>query len=341
MLRQRAALTVLGAVLVFTVLALTPTPAPPRLVAEGRGDVAAFQAMVSRIRAGESYYPAFGSELRERGYPARSVFNWRTPMLLNVLARIPDVAGRSALWLLGLLLLAATFRLTAHERLWVAGSNVMQAGALVPVIAVGAVLIGEVWSGVLIGLSLCMFARQRTAPAVALGVLALFLRELAAPYCAACAIAALVQRRWREVWGWFAGACLYALYYGWHVAQVWAHRLPTDTAHASPWLAMEGLTSVLRMARWHAWLLPSPPWATALALTLVVVGAFAARTPLHARLATAAYLAFFTAAGQSFNGYWGFAAWPAWALASGFGLQEVFDAVGSLAPLQNRQVGSG
>jgi hypothetical protein len=340
MSRRRAALTLTCAVLLFAILASTPAPAPPRLVAEGAGDVAAFQAMVGRIGAGEAYYPAFGDELRRRGYPARSVFNWRTPMLLSALSRVPDIAGRGALWLFGLLLLAATFRLTAREKLWVAGSNIMQAGALVPVIAAGAVLIGEVWTGVLIGLSLCMFARRQVVPAIGLGLLALFVRELAAPYCVACAVAALIQRRRREVWGWLAGACLYGVYYGWHVVQVWAHRLPADTAHASPWLAMEGLTSVLRMARWHAWLLPSPPWATALALTLVVIGVFAAGTPLHARLATGAYLAFFTAAGQAFNGYWGFVAWPAWAVASGFGLQAVVDAAGALRASRSHEVSS-
>ena len=94
--------------------------------------------MVCRIRAGEAYYAAFGDELRRRGYPARSIFNWRTPMLLSALARVPDLAGKAVLMAIGLLLAAATFCLTAHEPLWVAGSTIMQAGALVPVVAEGA-----------------------------------------------------------------------------------------------------------------------------------------------------------------------------------------------------------
>jgi hypothetical protein len=260
-------------------------------------------------------------------------------MLLSTLGRIPALASRGVLVALGLLLVGATFRMTAHERLWVAGSNIMQAGAVVPVIAAGAWLIGEVWAGVVIGLSVYMFARRKAAAAIALGLLALFLRELAAPYCAACAMAAVTQRRWREVWGWLAGACLYGMYYAWHVAQVWAHQLPTDTAHPSPWLTMGGPASVLQMAEWHAWLLPSPPWATSLAVTMVVVGVCAERTPLQARLASAAYLLFFMVAGHSFNGYWGFVAWPAWALASGFGLQGVIDAASTLVAESHRGAG--
>ena len=72
---------------------------------------------------------------------------------------------------------------------------------------------------------------------------------------------------------------------------------------------------------------------------LVVAGLFSAKAPLHARLATGAYLVFFMVAGQSFNGYWGFAAWPAWALASGFGLQAVIDAAGAIAALRRQKAG--
>lgn len=329
--RPRALLTLTGALLLFTTLALTPAPPPPRLVSESAGDVAAFQAMQARIAAGESYYPVFGDELRRRGYPAQSVFNWRTPLLLSALARVPDRAARAALAALGVLLFLATVRLTARGGLWLAASNIMQAGAAVPVLAAGATVIGEVWAGLLIGLSICLLALRKPIPGIALGLLALFVRELAAPYCAVCAVETLVRRRWREVGAWVAGAGLYAVYYGWHVVEVRAYQLPTDTAHAAPWLNLGGVHSLLLMADWHAWLLPSPPWATALALTAVIVGVATGATPSAARAGSAAYIAFFMLAGQSFNGYWGLLAWPAWAVASGFGVQAIVDACMALA----------
>src|SRR5262245_19616252 len=52
----------------------------------GPGDVALYQAEVERIRAGESYYEAAANELPARGYPTRSVFNWRTPLPVSLVA---------------------------------------------------------------------------------------------------------------------------------------------------------------------------------------------------------------------------------------------------------------
>src|SRR4051812_48624542 len=52
-------------------------------------DGALFEAVVNRVRAGESYYAAMGNELRSREYPAGSVFNWRTPLLYIGFAAAP------------------------------------------------------------------------------------------------------------------------------------------------------------------------------------------------------------------------------------------------------------
>jgi hypothetical protein len=51
----------------------------------GASDVDLYHAEVERIARGESYYSAAGAELHERGYPTRSIFNWRTPLPKNVL----------------------------------------------------------------------------------------------------------------------------------------------------------------------------------------------------------------------------------------------------------------
>ena len=306
----------------------------------GIGDVATFKAMVERLRAGGTYYEVFGDELRHRGYPARSVFDWRTPLLLSTLARVPDLVSRGLLAGAGLLLLAATIRMTAHEKVWVAGSVIMQAGAVLPVMTHGALFMGEPWCGILIGLSVCMYTFKRPGAGIGLALLALFLRELAAPYCVGCSVVALAQRRWREVGGWLGGAGLYAAYYAWHAVQVRAHQLASDLAHESSWLNVGDLTSLLGKAGWHPWLLAAPSWATALALAVVVLGVVEARTPLHARLASGVYLGYFLVAGQSFNGYWGLVAWPAWAVASGYGLQAIFESVRTLTTPRLRPHGT-
>ena len=119
---------------------------------------------------------------------------------------------------------------------------------------------------------------------------------------------------------------MYAVYYGRHLEQVWAHGLPTDAAHQSSWLEMGGVASLLVKAEWHAFLVLAPGWLTPLAVTLVVMGVCTALATLQVRVVAGVYLAFFLIAGKSFDGYWGLLAWPTWALASGYGLQAVFDA---------------
>lgn len=332
MSRTRATLTLLVCLLLFVVCLATPMPPPPPPNAVGAGDVVTYRAILSRLRTGGPYYDVIGDELRRGKYATREAFNWRTPLLWSTLARGPDAAGRALLIASGVLLLAATLAATAHQPLGVTlGSTIMQAGAVVTVMLPDAAVLGETWAGVLIGLSVCMYGRKRTRWAVPLGLLALFVRELAAPYCVACTITAAVNRRWREVGAWLCGACLYGGYYGWHLVNVWEHRLPGDHAHASSWLELGGLPFLLMKMKWQTLLLASPPWTAALALALVAAGIAATRAPAHVRLTSAAYVAFFLVAGKSFDGYWGMIAWPAWALACGYGLQLILDAAHTVA----------
>jgi hypothetical protein len=208
---------------------------------------------------------------------------------------------------------------------WTAG--VMQAGVLAALAVPSALVISEAWAGVLIGLSVCAFALGGSALAVPLGLLALFVRELAAPYCVVCTIAAAAKRRWLEVGAWLSGAGLYAGYYAWHVSQVRAHGLPTDLAHASSWLEFGGLGYLLGTVHWNAWLIVTPPPVTALALVLIVAGTANPRAPLHVRATGAAYVAFFLVAGKAFDTYWGLVAMPTWALACGYGVETTGEAI--------------
>ncbi len=71
---------IIGTASLFVAITFSPlksgyADAPDR----GPGDVALYRAEIDRIHAGESYYSVAGDELRTRGYPTRSVFNWRTP----------------------------------------------------------------------------------------------------------------------------------------------------------------------------------------------------------------------------------------------------------------------
>jgi hypothetical protein len=291
---------------------------------EGRGDVETFQAVVSRLRDGEAYYPVFGEELRRGNYPTAQAFNWRTPFLFAGLSLVPERVARGAWLSLALVVCGLTILTTSRlQPAAIATAALLQVGAVAAMDPPAAVVMGEAWAGALIVLSVCAFGWRHPAAGIAFGLTALFVRELAAPYCVACTLAAIAARRWREVAAWLAGAGVYAAYYAWHLNQVWPQQLPTDAAHASSWLQFGGLTFLLIVVRFHRWLHVAPTPLAALGLALIVAGTANASTPFHVRLASAAYLVFFLSFGHAFNEYWGLIAWPTWALASGYGVHAL------------------
>ena len=89
-------------------VALTLSPLASSHLTPGRkgpGDVALYRAEVERVRNGEGYYQAAAAELTARHYTTQSVFNWRTPLPMWLLGKMPSPACGKAL--LGLMALAA------------------------------------------------------------------------------------------------------------------------------------------------------------------------------------------------------------------------------------------
>ncbi|KKK52141.1 hypothetical protein LCGC14_3107890, partial [marine sediment metagenome] len=80
------------------------------------GDIALYRAKVDRIHAGEGYYQAAGTEMRTRGYPTGSVFNWRFPAPFWLIGCMPDVEfGKAMLSGLALVLMLSAFEALARE----------------------------------------------------------------------------------------------------------------------------------------------------------------------------------------------------------------------------------
>jgi hypothetical protein len=328
---KRSVLTLLA--LAGIGLAALGTSVPPRVrVAPAKSDFETFRSVVARVRVGEPYYQSMGTELRARGYPTSRAFNWRTPFHVLVLAVVPDIAGRAGLIALLLALCGAT--MSVVRRPWAVAwvtSAAYQTGVLLIFAAPALVLLSETWAGVLVGLSACLYGLGRTRSGFAAGLLALFVRELAAPYCVAAALFAVYNRRWQEVAAWTLGACAYAVYYALHLAQVWSAQLPGDTGRESTWLAFGGLPFLLATIRWTGWPYILPDFAVAVTLVLVAGCIGSARAPYHVRAASAVYAAFFLLAGQPFNHYWGLMAAPSWAVASGYGAESIAQAFRTVA----------
>jgi len=276
----------------------------------GPGDVALYAAEVERIQAGESYYDAAAAELTERGYPTASVFNWRTPLPVWLVGRMPEpTVGNIMLGLLGMVLALLSFRLLADEGGVGQGivGLLLLAGALLPCWLGDLVLLSELWSGVLLALSAVCFGIKRPVMGVAAGIAALFFRELAAPYCVLCVALAVYDRRGRELALWAVGLVAYAVFFGIHVAEVLPRIGPDAIAHQDSWIRFGGAGFLISTAQMNAYLVLLPQWVSAIFLACALLGAATWNTPDGRLIAfsVALYAVAFSIAGHDFNQYWG------------------------------------
>lgn len=308
----RAVLAVfLATVAFFVAVTLSPlksgfADAPPR----GPGDVALYRAEIDRIHAGQSYYEAADSELRTRGYPTKSVFNWRTPLPMWLIGKLPDIElGKLVLGTAAIALLLLAFGLVAQE------TNVRQAmlavlllvGALMPIALGNLFVMTELWSGVFIALSVMAYGLNRRRLGVTSGIAALFFRELAAFYCLLCILLALKDRRRNELVGWAAGLLAYSVFYAVHLHYVLPLMRTTDVAHQGGWICFGGAGFVISAAQMSAWLLLLPQWVTAIYLAAALLGFASWNSPAGQRIGITAtgYLIAFSIVGQPINQYWG------------------------------------
>lgn len=300
------ALILLSVVVSLSPLAQGFTDQPNR----GPGDVALYQAEVDRVRAGESYYAVTSEELRARGYPTKSVFNWRTPLPMWLLGVLPDpLLGRVLLGSLAVVALLMGFVFSAREGGTGPGllTALLLVGALLPCWLAGLDVMPMLWAGALIAISVSALGVGRTKLGVASGIAALFMRDLAGPYCAFGWCYALWQRRWKEAALWSAGLAAYAAFFAWHIAQVAAFQTPDDIAHENGWLRFGGLAFLVSITQMNGFLLNLPQWVSAIYLPLALLGlaSWSGDAGRRAALATLVFVVLFAAVGQPINQYWG------------------------------------
>ncbi len=276
----------------------------------GPGDVALYRCEVDRLRAGESYYPVAAEELRARGYPTKSVFNWRTPLPMSLLGMFPyEAVGRVLLGSLAGVALLLGFVFMAREG--GTGSGLLGAlllvGALLPCWLAGLVVMPMLWAGSLIAISVFACGVGRTKLGVASGIAALFMRDLAGPYCAFAWCYAVWRKQWKEAAWWTAGLVAYAGFFAWHIAQVSALQTGSDIAHEQGWLRLGGLSFLISITQMNGFLLNLPQWVAAIYLPLAMLGlaSLSSETGQRAALATLMYVTLFAVVGQPINQYWG------------------------------------
>jgi len=286
----------------------------------GAGDVELYQAEAGRIAAGDSYYAAVESELRERGYPMQSVFNWRTPLPVWLVGVLPQgwaqvllegVAGVA--WLLGLALLAREF-----GRLGIVAGLATISGAMLPCLIDDVFIMPEVWAGVLIGLSAAAYGTKRNRLGCVAALAALLLRELSAPWCLVCLVFDVRARGRRAAAVWAAGFTVYAALYALHLGQVLPRIAPGDIAQAQGWVRFGGAGFLISTVQMNIWLLLAPQWLAALYLSAALLGAAGWSSPAGKRIAwgVVLYAVAFSIAGQAINQYWGSLTAPLFALSA-------------------------
>lgn len=315
-LSPRQARLVLAAWVLMTCFCVGITLSP---LASGRadvgarrgGDVALYRAEIDRIHAGQGYYQAAAAELRGRGYPTGSVFNWRFPTPFWLIGWMPDAAwGKALLGGLSLVLMLLAFETLARDRQTI-GRSVACVGLLTGPLMFSFLsdlfVMPVLWAGVLIGLSICAYGMGRPRWGVALGLAAVFLRELAMPYCLVCAALAWWHGRRGEVWAWIVGLTVFAMCLGLHCWHVSGLIRPTDRLHAQGWVQFGGTPFVIATAQMNAYLLLLPQWITAVYLVAAMFGFAGWNTPLGQRVGLTAclFVVAFAVAGHEFNQYWG------------------------------------
>jgi hypothetical protein len=274
------------------------------------GDVSMYRRTIDDMRQGKDYYAAAQQELLAGHYGMQSVFNWRTPALTSFLAWFPNVLWPQALFIA---ITVAAAALACKMMSLDIGRFGLYAAIAIEVLCLalcappGSIVLSEIPTGVLILLSASAYGIGQRKLGFGAGVLALFVRELAAPYALVCAFLAWRERRYGELAAWLAAFVCYLAYFLWHYHMVQLHLRPADSADPAGWLQFGGPAFVLSTASFNGLFLVAPMWVSALLLPLGYLGLLAWPRSAGRRIALAvtAYLVIFAVVGKPYDNYWG------------------------------------
>jgi hypothetical protein len=138
----------------------------------------------------------------------------------------------------------------------------------------------------------------------ALGVFAVFLRELAAPYALVCGLLSFRARRWRESVLWVIGGVAYAVYYVIHAMAASAAIQPGDLSRHDSYIRWLGLSFVVKTLYLNGLLTPLPPVITSIASGVGLAAVWARSAPDQLKVSLLLYFVLFCIVGHPFDYYW-------------------------------------
>ena len=225
----------LAALLALAALMLLAAAVPPaRTGAEAPGasttlDRVLYQRIIDGVAAGEDYYAVAVREHRRGNFPLKPFVTVRPPALAWLSAALGPAGTRAAM-----ALLAATAAIAWLVRLRGEGVAGLLAAGLTglscllfaePLL----LLFHDCWAGVLMALALGLRAPGRWGAAVAAGLAAALLREMAAGVLVLMLACAVIEKQWRESAGWAAALAVFAAFMAWHALALGRLVLPGDS----------------------------------------------------------------------------------------------------------------
>ncbi|PKP96489.1 MAG: hypothetical protein CVT76_06725, partial [Alphaproteobacteria bacterium HGW-Alphaproteobacteria-15] len=260
--------------------------------------------------------------LRTGSYPLRPFLTFRLPGLAMVQASLPPMAVLALLYLLAVTTAWVWFRRLAEAlprtppRI---AATILLAAGMLAFVQPGLIAFHEIWAGLLVALSLALRRPGRWVEAVAIGCIAMLLRETAVLYVAIMAVLAFVEGHRREAIGWGAALAVFTLALIAHAVAVHGVTGPLD-ATSPGWAGMHGFGLFVRAMTLATGLQLLPSALAALLVALSLFGWASWRDPLALRaVATfAAYALVISLFARLDTFYWGLLIAPAFLIGLAF-----------------------
>lgn len=292
---------------------VTPGPPPvsgnPALRAEDQTDVILYETIVSGVRAGGDYYAVTADALRAGNYPLKPFVTFRLPTLALAQAGMPQPVMVGLLLVLAAAVMLAWFvrlRLAFVRPVPLTVAMLLLAGGMAAFVQFELVSFHEVWAGLLIALSLALRRPGRWIGAVALGLLAMLIRETALLYVGIMGILALAGGHRREALGWAATIVMFGIAVALHAHAVSEVVRPGDPVSPG-WSGLLGFGFFVKTMTLSTALGIIPAWMAAPLVGLALFGwaAWDDAVALRALALFCAYAALLGIFGRVDTFYWG------------------------------------
>lgn len=299
-----------GAALAIVALVHVALAQPDPIPSTKGSDIDMYAAVIAHMRHGQDFYGALRDGLSAGHYGMKSVFNWRTPFFMSLVALFPSLLGMQLVVILAAIAgtsLACWLVWREAGRAAAGTMLLLELVSLVACLVPRGYLFSEMPAGLMILVSASAYGLGRRRTGFIAAVLALFIRELAAPYVLVCVFLAWRERRYRELAAWGVALLVYGAYFLWHMHMVALHQSPADHGDPVGWMQFGGAVFILNAATFNGFMLAAPLWGTAILLPIAFIGLMAWPGPAGERVALAVffYLGLFAVAGKTFDSYWG------------------------------------